>query len=93
MTTDLIVPESKDILQEMKQALANINIDWTKLAEKIWDLLDAKTLNNKWDEMCDNKVQLDTLKLVLQLNWVKWIWNQTQIAIFNKIWKDEKLEY
>ena len=64
-----------------------------EIASTIKWLLKAKTLNSKWDEMSDNKVILDTTKLVLQLNWIKT--NQTNINIFNivKPWKDENLIY
>jgi len=84
---------SEDIAGDMRISLANLGIWSDKLADKISELLDAKTLNNKWDEMNDNRAQQAALELVLKLNWVKWLWKWTQIAIFNNISKDEKLQY
>lgn len=64
-----------------------------ELASTIKWLLKAETLNAKWDIMADNSARLNTLKLVMQLNWIKL--NQTNINIFNinKPWKDESLNY
>jgi len=66
----------------------------TEIASTIQSLLKAKTVNNAWIEMTDNKVILDTVKLVLQLNWVK-VWSSVNINLFNvsKPWKDENLNY
>lgn len=65
-----------------------------ELASIIQSLLSAKTLNSKWDEMMDNKVILDTVKLVLQLNWIK-TWNTVNVNLFNiqKPWKDDVLGF
>lgn len=62
------------------------------LASTIKSLLSAKTMNNAWIEMDDNRSRLDTVKLVLQLNGVK-TWNTLNVNLFNiqKPWKDETL--
>lgn len=64
-----------------------------EIASTIKWLLKATTLNAKWDVMDDNSARLNTLKLVMQLNWVKL--NQMNVNIFNiqKPWKDEHLNF
>ena len=77
-----------EVLSELKK----LGVDSPKLAKKIWQLLDAKTLNNSWDKMEDNKTQLETLKLILKMNWVKvdqWL----NINLFNMPKPNEDLKY
>lgn len=66
----------------------------TELASTIKSLLSAKTTNNAGFEVSDNKTILDTVKLVLQLNWIK-TWNTVNINLFsvNKPWKDSSLDF
>lgn len=85
--------------QFVSELMANLD-EWEnkvgakELASTIQSLLSAKTLNSKWDEMMDNKVILDTVKLVLQLNWVK-TQNSINVNLFNiqKPWKNDDLTY
>lgn len=99
-STDLSLSNSKELTNQkniVKDILWKLEVIWVnddKIAETINKLLDAKTLNWKWDEMSDNKVILDTLKLVLKLHWAKINDNQINVAIFQQApWVDDKLQY
>ena len=87
--SDQFINELMNELQEWED-----RVGAKELASTIQSLLSAKTLNWKWDEMNDNKVILDTVKLVLQLNWIK-TWNTVNVNLFNiqKPWIDTALEY
>ena len=95
---DLIVV-NKDIVAPNigAELLASLNTLWVwseKMAGKLKQLLDATTINNNWDIMCDNKVQLDTLKLLLKLHWAKIDSNKIQINLFNNMPdKNQSLNY
>lgn len=85
---------SSEMLDELFGELWTLNIGSKKIASKFKDLLDAKTLNSKWDIMDDNKVQLDTIKLLLKLQWVKLNdWISINLFNINKPWKEEPLQY
>ena len=85
---------SKDISKDLLASLWVLNIGSDKMAKKLSQLLDATTINNNWDIMCDNKVQLDTLKLLLKLHWANIDSNKIQINLFNNMpSKDDKLSY
>jgi hypothetical protein len=84
----------KDISQDLLASLWVLNIGSDTMAKKLKQLLDATTINNNWDIMCDNKVQLDTLKLLLKLHWANISSNKIQINLFNNMpGKDDKLWY
>jgi len=87
------VPLSINIGEDLKDMLAKKWIWAEAMVDKISNLLEAKTLNNKWDEMNDNKAQQAALELAMKIYWIKWLWKWTNIAIFNNIPKDEKLQY
>lgn len=98
MSTQIILQgdedKKKDIWKELLDSLKQLDIGSGKMASKLSQLLDATTINNNWDVMTDNKVQLDTLKLLLKLHWAEIDSNKIQINLFNNIpWKDEKLMY
>ncbi len=76
---------------EVLSNLVELWVDNKALAEKLWQLINAKTLNNKWDVMDDNKTQLETLKLIMKMNWVK-IDNSPNFNFFN-ITNDWKIKY
>jgi hypothetical protein len=98
-TTDLSLNNPNEIIKQniWKDILASLEKLWVwhdKLAAKLWSLLDAKTINNNWDVMADNKAQLDTLKLVLKMHWLDLSSNKLQINLFNNIpQKNDKLIY
>jgi hypothetical protein len=82
----------QSLVDSVLSELSILNIWSWKIASKLQDLLDSKTLNAKWDEMNDNRTQLEALKLLLKLHWVKvdqWI----NINLFNIPKPDEKLRY
>lgn len=85
---------SSELLDTLFQDLWALNIGSKKIASKFKDLLDAKTLNSKWDIMDDNKVQLDTIKLLLKLQWVKLNdWININLFNINKPSRNDPLEY
>lgn len=85
---------SKDIWKELLASLSSKGVGSDKMAEKLNSLLDATTINNNWDVMTDNKVQLDTLKLLLKLHWADISSNKIQINLFNNMpWKNDSLNY
>jgi len=85
---------SQELAEDIVWELENLDVGATMIASTIKDLLSAKTKNNAWFEMSDNKVILDTVKLVLNMNWVKTGW-WIQVNLFNvsKPWKDEPLQF
>jgi len=85
---------SQELAEDIVWELANLDVGAKTIASTIKDLLSAKTKNNAWFEMNDNKVILDTVKLVLNMNWVKTGW-WIQVNLFNvsKPWKDEPLQF
>lgn len=85
---------TKDIWKELLGSLQSLWVWSTTMAKKLKSLLDATTINNNGDIMCDNKVQLDTLKLLLKLHWADISWNKIQINLFNNMpWKNDSLNY
>ena len=77
---------------EVLLALDNLNVWSTVAAKKLKELLDATTISNSWEIMTDNKVQLEALKLLLKINWIKtdqWL----NINLFNMPKPDENLKY
>lgn len=85
---------SQELAEWIVEELQNLNVGATEIASTIKGLLSAKTKNNAWFEMNDNKVILDTVKLVLNMNWVKtWWWININIFNASKQWKDKPLEY
>ena len=85
---------SQELAEDIVSELADLDVGAKTIASTIKDLLSAKTKNNAWFEMSDNKVILDTVKLVLNMNWVKTGW-WIQVNLFNvsKPWKDEPLQF
>ena len=85
---------SQELAEDIVSELADLDVGAKTIASTIKDLLSAKTKNNAWFEMSDNKVILDTVKLVLNMNWVKTGW-WIQVNLFNvsKPWKDDQLQY
>jgi hypothetical protein len=86
------VTEAPHIWKEVLLALKEKWIWSGKIADKIEELMDAMTINNNWDIISDNKIQLETLKLFLKLYWVKvdqWL----NINLFNIPNPNEKLKY
>lgn len=96
MNTDLeIIPEwNRELLAGIKGALVAQWINSELISQKIFQLMSAKTMTNSWKEFDDNKVILETIKLVLKMSWVKWLGDGPQIAIFNNMpWKNDRLQY
>lgn len=85
--------QDKSIVWEVLKKLELSWVDSDRIAKTLDKLLDAKTLNWRWDEMADNKVILDTLKLVFKLHWVKITDNNINIAILQAPPKDSKLQF
>ena len=85
---------SQELAEDIVSELADLDVGAKTIASTIKDLLSAKTKNNAGFEMSDNKVILDTVKLVLNMNWVKTGW-WIQVNLFNvsKPWKDEPLQF
>ena len=85
---------SQELAEDIVSELADLDVGAKTIASTIKDLLSAKTKNNAWFEMSDNKVILDTVKLVLNMNWVKTGW-WIQVNLFNvsKPWKDDPLQF
>jgi len=92
-TNSAQLSQSKNVVRSIIWKLEELWVNDEKLAATIEKLLDAKTLNNKWDEMQDNKTILETLKLVLKMHGAKLTDTQINIAIFQSPAKDSKLEY
>lgn len=92
----IINKKDNDFLMSLMQELEEWKnkISAKEIADTIKSLLNAKTYNNAWIEIYDHKTRLDTVKLLLQLNWVKTS-NSVNINLFNinKPWKDDILEY
>ena len=84
----------QELAEWIVDELAELDVGAKTIASTIKSLLSAKTKNNAWFEMDDNKVILDTVKLVLNMNWVKTGW-WININLFNANVpsKDEKLQY
>lgn len=81
--------------QFWEELLDLLDMNWlwsTTIVDKLKDLLEAKTSDNKWNEITDNKVQLDALKLLLKLKWIK-LNSSININLFSIPWKDEELRY
>ena len=86
--------KSQELAEWIVEELENLNVGATEIASTIKGLLQAKTMNNAWHEVTDNKVILDTVKLVLNMNWVKtWWWININIFNASRQWKDKPLEY
>jgi len=84
--------EAPHIWSEVLSELKKLEVWSPKIAKKLAQLLDAQTLNNSWDTMDDNKVQLEALKLLLKMHWVKvdqWL----NINLFNIPNPNDKLKY
>lgn len=81
-----------DIMHELQEW--EDKVDAKCIASTIKWQLKAKTINNAWFEMNDNKAIDSALKLVLQLNWIK-TWNTVNVNLFNiqKPWKDQILDF
>ena len=92
--TSVVIQKDKRNISDIKDALTEVWIWWDFMAWKILELMNSKSVTNTWIEYTDNKTVLETVKLVLKLSWIRWIWDWPQIAIFNNIPKqDEKLQY
>ncbi len=85
-------PQELNIRDTIIEELSNIDVWWKELATKLKSLLSAKTLNAKWDEMDDNKAQLEALKLILKMHWLK-MWWDININLFNIPNPNERLKY
>lgn len=75
--------------------LHNQWFDEKLVSKKIMELMNATTLNAKWDVMNDNAVQLQALKLVMSMLGIKTTSNTPQVNI-NLFWKqadNKTLEY
>ena len=83
---------SNELLGDVLNELSWLDIWSKKIATKLKELLDAKTFNNTWIEMNDNKTQLEAMKLLLKLHWVK-VDQNVNINLFNIPSKNERLEY
>lgn len=97
MSQELIINQSQELSGDplLKGVLSKLNLVWVnedKIANKLSELLDAQTLNAKWDVMPDNKAQLEALKLVLNMNGIK-TQKSLNINIFNMPSKDQDLRY
>lgn len=85
---------SQELAEWIVDELQNLEVGAKTIASTIKGLLSAKTKNNAGFEMDDNKVILDTVKLVLNMNWVKtWWWVNINLFNVQKPWKDQPLEY
>jgi len=87
-------PKNQELVDSILSELDSLNVWPAEIAKTIKELLNATTVNQAWIEMKDNKVILDTIKLLLSMKWVK-TWNTTQINLFNinKPGKDEPLQF
>lgn len=83
---------SNEVLGDVLNQLSWLNVWSNKMATKLKELLDAKTFNNTWIEMNDNKTQLEALKLLLKMHWVK-VDQTVNINLFNIPSKNDRLEY
>lgn len=87
---------SQSLVEELMEELTTWDdkVGAKEIASTIKSLMSAETINNAWFSMKDNKVILDTVKLVLNMQWVK-TGNWVNINLFNvnKPWKDEELKY
>ena len=83
---------SNELLGDVLNELSWLDIWSKKIATKFKELLDAKTFNNTWIEMNDNKTQLEALKLLLKMHWVK-VDQSVNINLFNIPSKNDRLEY
>ena len=81
-------------MSTIRGALSERWINSDLIANKLFKLLDAKSVTNSWIVYDDNKSVLEAIKLILKLNWAQWIGDWPNIAIFNNVpGKNEKLEY
>ena len=83
---------SNELLGDVLNQLSWLDVWSKKMATKLKELLDAKTFNNTWIEMNDNKTQLEALKLLLKMHWVK-VDQSVNINLFNLPSKNDRLEY
>lgn len=83
---------SNELLGDVLNELSWLDVWSKKMATKLKELLDAKTFNNTWIEMNDNKTQLEALKLLLKMHWVK-VDQSVNINLFNIPSKNDRLEY
>lgn len=97
MSQDLRIMESQELNKEhfQERVLVELKDNWineSRLAKKLDQLLDAKTLNAKWDIMEDNKAQLRAFELAMNLYWIK-TQKSLNINILNMVPKDQELKY
>jgi hypothetical protein len=98
MNTEIILQESTQLTWPTlaNKLLLELEVKWVntnRIAEKLNEWLDAKTLNAKWDEMEDNKAQQKAFEYIMKLNWVE-LWSKwININLFNIPWPNEKMKY
>lgn len=76
--------------QKLKEKWVNEDF----IVDKIIDLVDTTITTNSWETYKDWKTNLEAVKLILQVLWMKWLGNTTNIAFFS--WSPSpngKLEY
>lgn len=85
-TAKFIVKLQKKLIEKW------VNEDF--IVDKIIDLVDTTITTNSWETYKDGKTNLEAVKLILQVLWMKWLWHTTNIAFFS--WNpssDGKLNY
>lgn len=81
---DLWVPhDTAKFVVKLQQRLMKMNVNEDFIVDKIIDLLDTTITTNSGETYKDGKTNLEALKLVLQILWMKWLGNTTNIAFFS----------
>lgn len=88
----IIKPWELNIRDNILSELTKVWIWWEKIVAKLNELMDARTLNNRWNEMADNKAQLEALKLILKIYWMK-IDPNINVNLFNIPNPNERLKF
>lgn len=86
--------ESKEkIITDILSKLEDKWVNSDKLADKLKEWLDAKTLNSRWDVMEDSKAQQRAFEYIMQMQWIK-LWQQSvNVNFINMPKPDEPLRY
>lgn len=94
-SSPLSLTPQQEFSKAVMDRLSELGMDSNWISETLISLInDSFIKTNSGETYRDNKTVLETIKLILSMNWIKWASNQPQIAIFNNMPQPNKpLEY
>lgn len=90
-STSSSLSTQQEFSKAVMDRLAELGMDSNWISDTLVSLINESFIKtNSWEVYRDNKTVLETIKLILSMNWVKWASQQPQIAIFNNMPQNNK---